>query len=503
MRVLMVTAEYAPFAKTGGLADMVTGLSRALVANGHDVRVVFPGYAGVPPGAITLGDVQLSPVLLGASHPGYELQQLSGSMGGEPTMYRVDSPPFFGSGGIYGGGEQEARRFALLCHAALRLCELLQWSPDIIHCHDWHAALVPVLLAGGYRSSRTLRGASSVLTIHNIGYQGVFAGALAPELGLLPSVAPATVQATATPRDLNFLRDGIVAADALTTVSPSHAAEVLTAEYGKGLDPLLRQRRNRLVGILNGVDYSAWDPANDPALPDHFDATRLAGKMACRQALIARAGLLPVPDAPLLGMVTRLAEQKGIELVVEALPLLLERRAVQLVVLGQGEERYGVRLRQLSAQFPGLCHYFDAQDERLARLVFAGSDAFLVPSIYEPCGLTQMYALRYGAVPIVRETGGLKDTVRHFNPETLSGTGSIFKHADGAGLRWAIDQILSWYAQPDLWAVLQQSGMAEDFSWRHQAPLYEALYSRLTTGGPIPRPAAGIQPPVRPAPPAS
>jgi len=475
MRILMVAAEYAPFAKTGGLADMVTGLSRALVSAGHDVRVVLPRYAGTPPGALALDGIQVSPVAVAGTHPGYGFQQLGSTQAADPRVYLVDCPPLFGTGGIYGGGELEARRFALLAHAALQLCGELGWSPQIIHCHDWHAALVPVLLGTTFRSSRALREASSVLTIHNIGYQGVFAGTLASELGIAAPVVMAGAVA-----DLNFLRDGIVAADALTTVSPTHATEILTTEYGMGLDALLRHRRNRLVGILNGVDYAAWNPATDAALPAHFDARDLAGKAACRQALTARAGLSASAPVALLGMVTRLAEQKGIELVVEALRPLLRRREVQAVILGQGEERYAAQLREMAADFPGLFHYFDAQDEGLARLVFAGSDAFLVPSIYEPCGLTQMYALRYGAVPIVRETGGLKDTVHHFDRHTRAGTGSVFKHANGDGLAWAISEVLTWYRQPELWTALQQNGMAADFSWRHQAPLYEALYSRLT-----------------------
>lgn len=483
MRILMISAEYAPFAKTGGLADMVTGLSKALTAAGHDVRVVLPLYTGLTSGAadqpasagLTIGDTQISPVALRGTHPAYALRQLNGTNQTEPTIYRVDAPDFFASGAIYGGGELEARRFALLAHAGLRLCELLDWHPRIVHCHDWHAALVTVLLKYNYQASRVFREASSILTIHNIGYQGVFAGTLRPELGL------AAPRAKVLPvPDLNFLRDGLLAADALTTVSPTHAAEILTPEYGKGLDPLLRQRRNRLVGILNGVDYSAWDPATDERLPAHYAPDRLAGKKTCRAALLAKAGLPNNLQVPLLGMVSRLAEQKGIELVVEALPPLLEQRRLQLVIVGQGEERYAAALRQLEEAYPDLFHYFDAQDEDLARLVFAGSDAFLVPSIYEPCGLTQLYALRYGAVPIVRETGGLRDTVRHFDAASRTGTGSVFKHADGAGLGWAIGEVLAWYGQPALWSQLQQNGMAEDFSWRHQAPRYEALYRQLT-----------------------
>lgn len=477
----MISAEYAPFAKTGGLADMVTGLSRALAGAGHDVRVVMPHYAGpgtdpVAGSDIVLGPTQVSPVALAGAHPAYTLRQVPDAPGTGPRLYRIHAPEFFGSGAIYGGGELEARRFALLAHGALRLCTLLDWHPAILHCHDWHAALVPVLLRTGYRSELALRESSSVLTIHNIGYQGVFPATLADDLGLL-----AGATATGPPAsDLNFLREGILAADALTTVSPNHAAEILTPEYGKGLDVILRHRRNRLAGILNGVDYSAWDPATDARIAARYDATDLHGKARCRDALLAAAGLDRVPGAPLLGMVTRLAGQKGIELVVEALPPLLRQRVVQMVILGQGEERYAAQLRQVAADFPGLFRYIDAQDESLARGIFAGSDAFLVPSIYEPCGLTQMYALRYGAVPVVRETGGLRDTVRHFDVATRTGTGSVFKHADGNALAWAIGEVLAWYRQPDLWATLRQNGMREDFSWRHQAPLYAALYVRLT-----------------------
>lgn len=483
MRILMISAEYAPFAKAGGLADMVTGLSGTLAAAGHDVRVVMPCYPGLDaaptdPAAdsdIILGHTEVSPVALAGAHPGYTLRQILQPPGAGPVLYRIHAPDFFGGPTIYGGGELEARRFALLAHGALRLCTLIDWSPDILHCHDWHAALAPVLIRTGYRAERALREASSVLTIHNIGYQGAFPALLAPDLGLLPGAI-----GTGPPAELNFLREGILAADALTTVSPTHAAEILTPEYGKGLDAILRHRRNRLAGILNGVDYSAWDPATDRRIPARYDAAHPGAKARCREALLARAGLDRAPGAPLLGMVTRLAQQKGIELVLEALPPLLRRHAVQTVILGQGDAGYVALLRQMTADFPGQFQFFDVQDESLARLIFAGSDAFLVPSIYEPCGLTQMYALRYGAVPVVRETGGLKDTVRHFDVTARTGTGSVFKHADSSGLAWAIDEILAWFAQPDLWAAIRQNGMREDFSWRHQAPLYEALYRRLT-----------------------
>lgn len=488
----MITAEYAPFAKTGGLADMVAGLARELVIAGHDVRVLIPRYAAAVGGAVspaahghnparnlarghTLDGVQVSPVMLHGTHPGYTLELIRGQSSAQPQLYALDAPDFFGTGGIYTGSDLDAGRFALLAHAALRLCEILEWMPDVLHCHDWHSALVPALLSSAWPHQATGQRPATVLTIHNIGYQGVFAGSLRKAVGL-PATSPVT--------DLNFLREGIVAADALTTVSPTHATEILTPKYGMGLDPLLRDRRNALVGILNGVDYTAWDPATDPELPAQYGPADLAGKFRCRTELIKRTGLAAERHdgarVPLLGMVTRLASQKGLELVIEALPPLLHAQALQAVVLGQGEARYAADLHAMATSFPGQFSFLDAQDEAMARLIYSGADAFMVPSLYEPCGLTQLYALRYGAVPIVRETGGLKDTVRHFSTDNREGTGSVFKHADATGLTWAIGELLNWYNQPELWTCIQRNGMAEDFSWRHQAPHFEALYARLS-----------------------
>lgn len=485
MRILMLTAEYAPFAKTGGLADMVAGLSRELVAAGHDVRVLIPRYApaaagtrSLPPGH-GVGGTQASPVALEGAHPGYSLELIRGQSPTQPQLYALDAPAFFGTGDIYTGGELDARRFALLSHAALQLCRMLGWTPDILHCHDWHSALVPALLPQAWRSQArpsqdTGPRPATVLTIHNIGYQGVFDRELWPELGL--SGTPPTA-------GLNFLREGIVAADALTTVSPTHAAEILTPGYGMGLDGLLRDRQADLTGILNGADYADWDPATDTELPARYGAHDLSGKALCRAALLERTGLAAAATAgervPVLGMVTRLAAQKGVELVIDALPPLLQAGRLKAVVLGRGEARYVSRLHAMATGFPGWFSFLDVQDESLARLVYGGADAFMVPSLYEPCGLTQLYALRYGSVPIVRETGGLKDTVRHFNPVTGEGTGSVFKDADATGLGWAIGEALAWHRQPTLWNAVRQNGMAADFSWRHQAPLYEALYARV------------------------
>lgn len=480
MRILMLTAEYAPYAKTGGLADMVAGLSDSLKAAGHDVRVLMPAYRGLRGNtadalldtAITTGDPQISPVALAGTHPGYRFCQAATNPT-QPLIYLLDAPEFFTGTGLYGGGDLEARRFALLGHGALRLCTVLDWSPDILHCHDWHAGLAPRLLREGYREVPALRDARTILTLHNIGYQGVFARELAPELGLMGELPTA---------NLNFLRTGIENADGLTTVSPSHALEILTPEYGQGLDGLLRDRSDRLIGILNGVDYRAWDPATDACLPAGYSSAASAGKALCRAVLRREAGLEANPALPLLGMVSRLAGQKGLDLLLEALPRYLESGEVQAVVLGQGEERYAAGLTALARRHPGLFHFIDAQDEALARRILAGSDAFLVPSLYEPCGLTQLYALRYGSVPVVRATGGLRDTVAHFDPVAGTGTGSVFWDADGNGLAWAIGQILAWWQEPDHWSRVASNGMAADFSWQHQTPHYVAAYRRFASG---------------------
>lgn len=484
LRILMITAEYTPLAKTGGLADMVAGLSSQLAASGHEVRVVIPRYRGIEPAgnAAALATPHpfaadlVSPVAIEGIHPPYAFTRRAVTAG--PEIWQVDAPDFFSGNTIYGGGDTEALRFALLSHAALKLCQLLDWAPHIVHCHDWHASLAPLLLNTSHLHEPLFHNTGSVLTIHNIGYQGVFPAALTTDMGLDETGSLMSTGEPA-PQTLNFLRAGIAAADAMTTVSPTHASEILTPEYGKGLDGLLRKRRNRLVGILNGVDYALWDPASDQRLPHQYGPEDITGKLVCRTELRKRAGLVDAGHLPILGMVSRLAAQKGIELVLDALPAFLREGSCQAVILGEGDPPYAEALQQLATAMPGRFAFIPAHSETIARLIFAGSDAFLVPSLYEPCGLTQMYALRYGSVPIVRDTGGLHDTVSHFDPHSGNGNGSVFRDADTGGLGWAISQALAWYQQPSVWQRLRDNGMRADFSWAHQAPHYLALYQRL------------------------
>lgn len=476
LRILAVCAEFAPFAKVGGLGDVTAGLCSWLAGRGHDVVVVLPWYGSmrgmnIDCGAPVPGVRQLTWAGRGLS---CRMLPLDTPVPGLRVFF-VDCPEFFG-GGVYDPGPSEAGRFILLSRAALELAAALGFAPDIVHCHDWHTAPAAMMLAGAWRTERLFRLSSSVLTIHNIGYQGVFEAAeLDAAAGLLP---PGVFPPEEDP--VNFLRAGILAADALTTVSPTHAREIQTPAYGMGLDELLRQRRHRLTGILNGVDYRHWSPEGDALLPQRFSADDLSGKRATRDMLLQELRLRADDATPLVGLVSRLTAQKGIDLIIDALPALLASRDFVCALLGNGDATSAAALRELADAHPGRVAFVEGYDEAHAHRIIAGSDLLLVPSRYEPCGLTQLYALRYGTVPVVRLTGGLADTVRHFDPATGEGTGSVFRDADVGGLGWGLATALDWFADPASWARLVRNGMRMDFSWDRQGPQYEALFRRLS-----------------------
>lgn len=476
MRILTICAEYAPLAKVGGLADVTAGLSAYLARRGHQVVVVLPHY-GVMGERATESPVLGPRVFQTSDHEAvYSVSRLRAGEGG-PAIFLVDCREHFG-GAVYEQGAREARRFMLLSRAALELAQAIGFSPDVIHCHDWHAAPALIFLDEARRTVRLFRDSYTVLTIHNIGYQGVF------DAEVLDGAATTAARRLFPEDDIalgqvNFLKAGIMHADALTTVSPTHAAEICSPEFGMGLDALLRQRRHRLAGILNGVDYSHWSPATDELIPVRYSALEPEGKRANRKALVSELGLDVDDGTPVVGMVTRLAWQKGIDLIIDALPGLLAGRPLACAFLGSGEPRYVNGLRELAREYPGRVRFVEDQDESLAHWIIAGSDLLLVPSRYEPCGLTQMYALRYGTVPVVRRTGGLADTVTHFDPETGTGTGSVFLDADVGGLTWGLRTALDWFDDPRLRQQLMRNGMAQDFSWEHQGREYEALFARL------------------------
>jgi starch synthase len=478
LRILTVCAEFAPLAKVGGLGDVTAGLTRYLAGRGHDVRVVLPFYAVIDrqraaPGGIA---VMQRSIALAGREIRYAAYCLSQDTAGA-SVYLIDCPALFG-GEVYASGDAEAVRFMVLSQAALELCRTMHFRPDIVHCHDWHAAPAAVLLKGAWRSEPGFRTCYTVLTIHNIGYQGIFPARVLEPAGFVAA------RSLFPPDDIergqvNFLRAGISHADALTTVSPTHAQEIQTPEFGMGLDALIRQRRHRLAGILNGVDYAHWSPESDALIAQHYSSHDLAGKRGCRAMLLHRLGLQADESTPVVGFVSRLAEQKGIDILIHALPALLAQHRLVFALLGSGERHYVEALRRLVARFPGRVAFLEAQDEPAAHGIIAGSDLLMMPSLYEPCGLTQLYAMRYGTVPVVRATGGLADTVRHFDPATGQGTGSVFRDADVGGLIWGLSAALGWFADRERWLQLVRNGMSQDFSWDRQGPKYEEIYARL------------------------
>ena len=479
MRVLIVAAEVAPFAKTGGLADVAAALTRALAAQGHDVKLLMPFY-----GSLARGKWSFQP------HPG--LQGLKLAFGGrdygfsvcttklpksQADVLFVQSNELYAREGFYTWDRDEHLRFGLLSRAPLEICQRLAWAPDVLHCNDWHTALAPLYLKAAYAWDRLFERTRTVLTIHNIGYQGVFAADTLHELGF-GAHAHLLHQDDLRAGKLGFLKTGLIYADALTTVSETYAREIQTPDYGMGLQEVLRARADSLVGIVNGVDYAEWDPSSDLRIPQRFTRAELAGKRICRERLLARMGLAPSASAAVFGIVSRLTAQKGVELLPGAVPALLAED-VRLCVLGSGEERYEQYFHRLHASHPGQVSFWAGYDDELAHWIEAGSDFFVMPSLYEPCGLNQMYSLRYGTVPIVRKTGGLADTVTPFERATLRGTGFVFEAFSAQALRVALQAALASYRDPEAMRALVQNGMAMDFSWERQSKRYVELYGRI------------------------
>ncbi len=486
LRLCLITAELAPFAKTGGLGDVCAALTRYLHGAGHDVRAFVPLYAKIDRGdhhfvaveflrnvPLALGPWELEFTVYTAAHPG------APSLG----LYFIDCPALYGDGSFYTGTQEDALRFAFLGRAALTCCQRMGWSPEIVHCHDWHTALVPLDLRTLFSWDRLFAQTRTVLTLHNVGYQGVFGSQqLLARLGL-ESVAAKLHQEDLQVGRLNFLKTGLLYADLLTTVSRTHALEIQTQRYGMGLEEMLRARSDHLIGIVNGVDYEEWNPATDPHLPVHYDAEDPSNKGQVKQHLMAGMGISGDASTPLVGIVSRLTSQKGFDLCFEVLPELLRRRPqLRLVVLGSGERRYEEFFLSLEATYRGRVGFYRGYNNPLAHLIEAGSDIFVMPSLYEPCGLNQMYSQRYGTVPVVRRTGGLADTVEPFDPATGRGTGFVFDHFTPQGLQWALQRALDTFAEPALWSRLIANGMGRDFSWEKQIERYVALYRTLTTG---------------------
>ncbi len=483
LKLCILSSEFVPYAKTGGLADVAGALVRQLHSLGHEVRAFMPLYPIVRrnhPELEPIAGLQQVALTIGTEYK-YSLQRAS-FPGTDAAMYFVDCPALFDRASLYTNDPDEHRRFLLFTRAALDGCRRLNWAPDIFHCNDWHAALLPLFLKTLYASDKLLAASKSLMTIHNIGYQGVMTSSAVPELGL-GAAAARLDQDDLSHGVINALKTGIKYADRVSTVSPTYAREICDSPLGMGLQTALRSRGDGVVGILNGVDYRQWDPRHDPHLSVHFGPQDLRGKSINKEALSTRLKLKISASTPLIGMVTRLAEQKGIDLLLDSLPALLQARDFGLGVLGSGEAKYEAFFAGLAQRFAGRVSYEFGFDEPLAHLIEAGSDIFLMPSRYDPCGLNQMYSLRYGTIPIVRKTGGLADSVEHFDSSTGRGTGCVFNHYDAPAARWAIETALGWHANPESRQQLMRNAMAKDFSWDRQIHEYESLYRSVRAGG--------------------
>jgi starch synthase len=493
VRVLFVTSEAYPLVKTGGLADVSASLPRALQSLGHQVTLLMPAYREALAAAGPLGVKLAATRDVGGQHVRLLQTRLPGSRN---KVWLLDCPALFDRpGNPYHDADghawaDNAERFMLLCRVGALLAEDafdLGWRPEVVHCNDWQSALVPLLL-----HARRPRPAL-VFTIHNLAYQGLFSREDFERLGIAPHYwHPDALEFHGS---FSFIKGGIVFADRVTTVSPSYAREIQTEEFGHGLDGLLRHRAPVLSGILNGIDTTAWNPSRDPALALNYGTATLARKRQNKIALQAEMGLDTDPSVPLCAFIGRLAQQKGIDLLLGALPELLAYPA-QAVMLGSGDAAYETALAALADAHPGRIALRIGYDEALAHRIEAGADIFLMPSRFEPCGLNQMYSLRYGTVPVVHHVGGLADTVVDATPEALadaSANGFSFRGADAGALVAAARRALASRADTMLWTRLQLTGMRRDFSWRHSARAYEQLYRDALAD------AAGENPVVIPA----
>jgi len=480
LRVCFVCSEAAPFAKTGGLADVSGALTKYLHRAGHDVRLFMPFYKQISRGTLEVRPVealQHVPVELGPHR--YEFSVTEARLPGSTAfVFLVECPVLFERPMLYTFDVDEHLRFLLLTRAAFECCQRMAWSPQILHCHDWHTAFGPLYLKSVYGWDNLFKATRSVVTIHNIGYQGVFSASAIADLGLGDKTYLLHQEDLRNGR-INALKHGVMYADAITTVSPTYANEICTDEYGMGLQDVLRERAASLTGILNGVDYDEWDPRHDPYIPIHFTPENLDSKAELKRQFFQRMKLQPDPKTPLVGIVSRLASQKGIELLFDTLPRVLASREMAFVGLGSGDAPYEEFFATLAQDFPGRVVFHRGYSDELAHWIEAASDIFLMPSLYEPCGLNQMYSMRYGTVPVVRKTGGLADSVHHYNPATGRGTGLVFKEFSAPALTQALGAALDLYAQPAHWSRLVRNGMAEDFSWDKQGAKYVALYKRL------------------------
>jgi len=464
MKILFIASEAFPLAKVGGLADVTSSLAIALHDLGHEPYLILPRYGSI---RIPVQDVRRGNFVVSFMGHSEQVALKMTRLKKRIPVYLVENDDYFGTEEIY--TQDELKRFLFFSLSIPAIISQLDLHPDIIHCHDWHTSLVPL---GLKQAKISLPG---IFTIHNLAYQGPFDQQFFLDSGL-PHVWQEYIPVNAPRPSLNFMSQGILLADIVTTVSPTYASEILTPQYGEGLEQLLNYRRNELYGIVNGIDYDEYNPATDSYLERNYDSTTIERRADNKLALQRKSGLPQNSDIPLFGMVSRLEEQKGIDLLLQAIePFITETRA-QLVILGEGRERYHKLLAEAALKYPERLAAIIARDEQLARLIYGGSDIFLMPSRFEPCGLGQLIAMRYGAIPVVRHTGGLADTVK--DVAEGNGNGFVFQNYTVPGMLEAIKRAEeSFYHQAE-WQNLMRHNMKLDFSWKASARKYEEIYLR-------------------------
>ena len=486
LSILMVAAEAHPLAKVGGLADVLGALPKALCDLGHDVRIAMPYYRSIKErkiGVEKIRGLDKLDVVLGGIKQRATLRRTHLPRS-TVSVYLIGNDQLFGREGIYTDPrtgkdfDDNAERFLFFSRAALELVDATGWRPDVIHCHDYQAGFIPVWIRTSLAERGAFRDLGTVFTIHNLAYQGVYPTEVGRKAGLgedlMRPMGPLEFYG-----NINMMKAGITFADTITTVSPTYAREIQTAEFGHGLEGVLKSRSSDVIGILNGADYSVWNPATDSLIPCQYTSRDLDGKVKCKQHLIGRLGLAADAGTPLAGIVSRMVDQKGFDIVMESMDAMMGL-GLGLVVLGTGDKKYHEALCTYAKRFAGRISVTIGFDEEMAHLIEAGCDMFLMPSKYEPCGLNQMYSMMYGTVPVVRRTGGLADSVRDFD-EYGDSTGFVFGEYHARALIATLERAVRAFAKKDQWTNLMLRAMAEDFSWQRSAIAYSEVYAATLT----------------------
>jgi starch synthase len=476
MHIAFAASECVPYSKTGGLADVVGALPRALAAAGHEVRVYLPRYRQTK---LTNAKTLIQSLTIPFDDHYRFCSIIDGGTHNGVRLYFVEYPSYFDRDGLYGTSAGDfpdnAERFAMLSRAALEASKVLG-VPQVFHCHDWQTALIPVLLRTQYAEDPAFREVATVFTIHNMGYQGVFSPDTLPLLTLPWDLF--TILKMEFFGNVNFLKGALVYADFVTTVSRRYSQEIQTTEFGFGLDGVLRDRSSTVMGIVNGVDYEEWNPKTDKFIAAKYSSEDLSGKIECKRDLLTTFGVTdPNTRSPVIGIVSRFAAQKGFDLIAQIIDRIV-REDMILVILGTGDRQYENMFARIAKQFPDKISVKIAYDNALAHKVEAGSDMFLMPSRYEPSGLNQMYSLKYGTVPLVRATGGLDDTIEQWDSRTGKGTGFKFQEYSGEQLLSTVRLALQAFQDQSSWQILMRNGMSKDFSWNTSAREYARVYER-------------------------